>query len=117
MLQRVPVECTLTGVKHLHHKAVEFDVGIYFEANGHGTVIFSKKAIETFQMAAEDQHLSSVAREAANQLFALTKLINQTVGDAISDLLLVEVILLHRGVSKVHVWIYHTYIHTYIVGV
>jgi phosphoacetylglucosamine mutase len=30
-------------VKHLHAKAEHFDVGIYFEANGHGTVIFSDK--------------------------------------------------------------------------
>jgi len=27
-----------TGVKHLHHAAMQFDVGVYFEANGHGTV-------------------------------------------------------------------------------
>lgn len=27
-----------TGVKHLHHKALDYDIGIYFEANGHGTV-------------------------------------------------------------------------------
>lgn len=33
------------GVKHLHHKAVDFDIGVYFEANGHGTVIFSPKAL------------------------------------------------------------------------
>jgi phosphomannomutase len=32
------VYCTKTGVKHLHHKAQEFDIGVYFEANGHGTV-------------------------------------------------------------------------------
>ena len=30
-----------TGVKHLHHAAAEFDIGIYFEANGHGTVLFN----------------------------------------------------------------------------
>lgn len=35
---QVPVYCTKTGVKHLHHKAQEFDIGVYFEANGHGTV-------------------------------------------------------------------------------
>ena len=34
----VPVECVPTGVKHLHHKALDYDIGIYFEANGHGTV-------------------------------------------------------------------------------
>lgn len=39
---QVPVHCVKTGVKHLHHKAQEFDVGVYFEANGHGTVSMSK---------------------------------------------------------------------------
>lgn len=32
-----------TGVKHLHHRADEFDIGCYFEANGHGTVLFSTR--------------------------------------------------------------------------
>lgn len=35
---QVTVRCTKTGVKHLHHAAQEFDIGVYFEANGHGTV-------------------------------------------------------------------------------
>lgn len=42
--KNVPVACTSTGVKHLHHKANEYDVGVYFEANGHGTVVFSSEA-------------------------------------------------------------------------
>lgn len=41
---QVPVACVSTGVKHLHHKALDYDIGIYFEANGHGTVVFSKNA-------------------------------------------------------------------------
>lgn len=36
------VNFTPTGVKYLHEKAAEFDIGIYFEANGHGTVLFSE---------------------------------------------------------------------------
>lgn len=36
----VPIEFVPTGVKHLHKKAHDFDVGVYFEANGHGTVLF-----------------------------------------------------------------------------
>lgn len=36
--QKVPVACVPTGVKHLHHRAQDFDIGVYFEANGHGTV-------------------------------------------------------------------------------
>lgn len=31
-----------TGVKYLHEKAAEYDIGIYFEANGHGTILFSE---------------------------------------------------------------------------
>jgi phosphoacetylglucosamine mutase len=44
-----PIYMAKTGVKYLHHKAKEFDVGIYFEANGHGTVVFS----ERFRQAVE----------------------------------------------------------------
>jgi len=39
--QQVPVACEPTGVKHLHHRALQFDIGVYFEANGHGTVSIS----------------------------------------------------------------------------
>ncbi|KAH0214311.1 hypothetical protein KCU86_g4545, partial [Aureobasidium melanogenum] len=37
--------------------------------------------------------------DALTTLMALTDLINQTVGDALSDMLLVEVILAHKGFS------------------
>ena len=40
----VPVACAKTGVKFLHHAALDFDIGVYFEANGHGTVLFSENA-------------------------------------------------------------------------
>lgn len=97
--QTIPIACTLTGVKHLHHKAQDFDIGIYFEANGHGTILFSDRASETFKMASEDERLSDATRGAAAQLLALMQLINQAVGDSIADLLMVEAILLLRGVS------------------
>ena len=29
-----------TGVKHLHAAAERYDVGVYWEANGHGTILF-----------------------------------------------------------------------------
>ncbi|XP_029589325.1 phosphoacetylglucosamine mutase [Salmo trutta] len=56
---KVIVRCTKTGLKHLHHAAQEFDIGVYFEANGHGT----------------------------------------TVGDAISDMLLIEAVFAIRGMT------------------
>ena len=37
---KVSYVCTATGVKHLHHEALKHDVGVYFEQNGHGNVIF-----------------------------------------------------------------------------
>ena len=36
-------QCTATGVKHLHHAAQQYDIGIYFESNGHGTVLFKEE--------------------------------------------------------------------------
>lgn len=90
----LPVICTPTGVKHLHHAATKFDVGVYFEANGHGTVLFSDGFIKTL---ANHEPQSPAQKSAIETLQALTELINQTVGDALSDLLLVEVILAHKG--------------------
>lgn len=87
------MQCVPTGVKHLHHAAESFDIGVYFEANGHGTVLFSPSTL-----AAINTHTpaSPSAAAALANLRALVDLINQTVGDAISDMLLVEVVLLHR---------------------
>lgn len=91
---QLPVVCTPTGVKHLHHAALSFDVGVYFEANGHGTVLFSRDALRTFT-SKEPQ--SPGQKDALDTLIALTDLVNQTVGDALSDMLLVETILAHKG--------------------
>jgi len=82
-----------TGVKHLHHAAERYDIGVYFEANGHGTVLFSP---ETIDILAKYQPSTPAQDTAATQLRGLISLINQAVGDAISDFLLVEVILAHR---------------------
>ncbi|KFP69834.1 Phosphoacetylglucosamine mutase, partial [Acanthisitta chloris] len=95
---KVPVHCVKTGVKHLHHKAQEFDVGVYFEANGHGTVLFSKAAeTEIRQLAKEEKDAEK--REAAKVLENMIDLINQTVGDAISDMLVIEAILALKGLT------------------
>ena len=95
----VPIHITKTGVKYLHHKAQEFDVGIYFEANGHGTVVFS----ELFVQAVSSYTLNGCSNSGSGgggddsaghrkdvayaRLRASTLLINPAVGDAISDML------------------------------
>jgi phosphoacetylglucosamine mutase len=92
---KTPVVCVPTGVKHLHHRAQEFDIGIYFEANGHGTVLFSSSAIKQIKQVELETGLSDHVCHDARKLLTFVDLINQTVGDAISDFLVVETILRH----------------------
>nr|CAI5836060.1 unnamed protein product [Callosobruchus analis] len=91
----IPVACVSTGVKHLHHQALTYDVGVYFEANGHGTVVFSNYAKDRMKDRVKNESLEQ--RQACEKLLSLIDLINETVGDAISVMLLVETILHARG--------------------
>lgn len=85
-------------MKHLHHAAEHYAIGVYFEANGHGTVLFSPSAVA----ALEERRPSTPAQQTAlNHLKNLIDLINQTVGDALSDMLLVEVVLAHKSFSGI----------------
>ena len=80
---KLDARCAKTGVKNLHHDAVEnFDVGIYFEANGHGTVIFN------------DKFMQALSKYKLEEFEMFISLINQAVGDAITDLFIVVIILL-----------------------
>ncbi|KAH9769853.1 phosphoacetylglucosamine mutase [Citrus sinensis] len=95
-----------TGVKFLHEKAAQYDIGIYFEANGHGTILFSERFLswlEDKNQELSSTHEGSEQKKAALRLLAVSKLINQAVGDALSGLLLVETILRHMGWS-IHQW-------------
>ncbi|GAB7361962.1 hypothetical protein MBLNU230_g1999t1 [Neophaeotheca triangularis] len=93
---KLKVETTATGVKNLHHVAARYDIGVYFEANGHGTILFSDTALKRIRNMEPE---SPAQLENLSVLRALTDLINQTVGDALSDMLLVEVILAHKQYS------------------
>lgn len=96
--ERLPVRCVSTGVKHLHHAAENFDVGVYFEANGHGTVLFSPATTDRLR---EYQPSTPAQQTALEHLINLTLLINQAVGDALSDMLLVEVVLAHKNYTGI----------------
>jgi phosphoacetylglucosamine mutase len=88
-----------TGVKYLHHQAQEYDVGVYFEANGHGTVLFAAPFLERVRALPD-----SAPRTA---LLAASRLANQAVGDALGDLLLVAALLLRttpRGADPIEHW-------------
>ena len=88
-MKSLTVHLAKTGVKFVEHAAKKFDIGMYFEANGHGTVIFSQHAIETLEKQ----------RPLSNKLLGFYKLINQAVGDAISDCLGVETVLTVLGLN------------------
>lgn len=51
---------TPTGVKYLHEKAEQYDIGIYFEANGHGTILFSEHFL--LWLEAKNNDLSSKSK-------------------------------------------------------
>lgn len=90
-LSSIHVKCTNTGVQSLHKEAKQFDIGIYFEANGHGTVLFNKEYI---------LHLSHYTDINSIQLCNLSKLLNQLTGCAIANLLSVQYILKSFGWMK-----------------
>ncbi len=77
-VMKIKTRCTPTGVKHLHHAAKDYDIGIYFEANGHGTVLFKNEFITN--------HSSH------KELLAVYALMNQNVGDGITCIFLAEAI-------------------------
>ncbi|CRL00297.1 CLUMA_CG013570, isoform A [Clunio marinus] len=93
----VNVACTPTGVKHLHHKAIEYDIGVYFEANGHGTVVFNQQTKDLISKTLNSDDSTDDQKQASNDLILAIDIINETVGDAISDMLLVETILHSKG--------------------
>lgn len=59
------------GVKNLHRDAIKYDVGIYFEKNGHGNVHFSEKALKDRNIARIDKLLYSKAGDSI-AIFLLT---------------------------------------------
>jgi phosphoacetylglucosamine mutase len=98
------IECPYakTGVKFCHHKAVEYDVGIYYEANGHGTAIFKDEIVDLFRARLAESQDDRV-KLALTRLLATAQLYNQAVGDATCDALFVEAVLAIRGWT-VHDW-------------
>ncbi len=58
--------CTATGVKHLHKEAIKYDVGVYFEQNGHGNVLFRNILVD--------------------ELHIIPQLFHPVIGDGVMDL-------------------------------
>ena len=78
---QVTVEIQPTGVKYLHPAAKQYPIGVYFESNGHGTVLVQQSVFEELK-----------SREDC-RLLQFLRLANQEVGDAVCDMLMVEAAL------------------------
>lgn len=85
---RYSINCVPTGVKHLHRKAEEFDIAVYFEANGHGTVIHKQDKLKLW--IEKLLHLGA-DKNSCELLIHFLNLFNPVIGDAISDMLAFEV--------------------------
>ncbi len=79
-----------TGVKYLHHKAKNFDIAIYFEANGHGTVYFDEKTDEKISVIKNSDSANENDKEILNLISDFLKSFNPTVGDSLSVLICAE---------------------------
>lgn len=106
---KVSQEYHATGVKHLHQNALKYDIGVYFEANGHGTLTCSEKVKrEVSEIIREVSHLSAENekdKDLQDLLYNLSVLqsflllSNDVTGDAIVNFLMVETSLLLLGMS------------------
>uniref|UniRef100_A0A914HJ97 Phosphoacetylglucosamine mutase n=1 Tax=Globodera rostochiensis TaxID=31243 RepID=A0A914HJ97_GLORO len=101
----VPI-MTKTGVKHLEEAAQRFDVGLYFEANGHGTVCFSDRF---YAYLDEFSGENNVVPRHIELLSMFSQLVNEVIGDGIADMLAVECLLRYFDWT-VQDWLAETYI-------
>lgn len=85
----MPFHLVATGVKHAHPVVEEYDIGANDEPNGHGTIAYKWEKV----LAACDDS------PAAQKLKTILQLSNFTVGDAITNLLIIESILQDRNMT------------------
>ncbi|KAF0719797.1 Aste57867_796 [Aphanomyces stellatus] len=96
--KKIQVGLAKTGVKFCHHKALDYDIGIYFEANGHGTVMIKDAVVDRLHKL-EGTLADEKKKVALAHLLAAHQMINQAVGDALSDFLFAEVLLIQKDWS------------------
>jgi phosphoacetylglucosamine mutase len=98
-LRGVKVIIAKTGVKHLEKAVHPFDIGIYWEPNGHGTVLYADAFVDRLQHIVHATAQGDAVHTSAKILLSVGRLANQAVGDGVADLLLVLAILKNEGMS------------------
>lgn len=79
-----------TGVKHLHHKARDYDIAVYFESNGHGTVFYNDKTLEKISQIKNSNFSNENDQAILDLLVDFLKAFNPTVGDSLSVVICAE---------------------------
>lgn len=79
----VPVSISHTGVKNFIRHAKSYDVGVYFEPNGHGSCYFSPKA---------RKHINEDNSKEGKILQVLSQMFDPSIGDAFANFLICEVL-------------------------
>lgn len=85
---KLETEIAKTGVKFSHAKAKLYDIGIYFESNGHGTIIFKKSTIELLDKAISTAKTPEAKLLAEDFKMYLTGQ-NNINGDALGNFMLI----------------------------
>ncbi|EFO24559.2 phosphoglucomutase/phosphomannomutase domain-containing protein [Loa loa] len=90
----VHVCCVATGIKNLQREATKYDIAVYFESNGHGTVYFSPRFYDIIRTIITHKDESDQTIQIKRLLY-FSKLLNTVMGDAMTDLFAVEMLLKH----------------------
>uniref|UniRef100_A0A7S0ZD40 phosphoacetylglucosamine mutase n=1 Tax=Timspurckia oligopyrenoides TaxID=708627 RepID=A0A7S0ZD40_9RHOD len=91
-LEKVSLLMSKTGVKYLEKAAQLSDIGIYWEPNGHGSILFSRECMQRIDDFLTDSE-EKEHRDEAQKLKWIAGLSNQAVGDAVSNVFLFELLL------------------------
>ncbi len=85
---------TPTGVKYTHATAIKHDIGIYYEANGHGTVFMKNKFLKKIKKLFNFNNQNDVLD------WKLLNFFNKETGDAILNLFQIELYLRYLKMSR-----------------
>lgn len=80
----VPVSISHTGVKNFVRMVKTYDVGAYFEPNGHGSCYFSPKALKVINEGESAE---------CKKLQVLTKMFDTPIGDPLATFLIFEAMI------------------------
>ncbi|EOB14332.1 Phosphoacetylglucosamine mutase [Nosema bombycis CQ1] len=82
-----------TGVKNFVKAARKYDIGIYFEPNGHGSVVFSNTALKTFENGDTPQH---------EILRIMSQMFDPSIGDALANYLVFKALIKSTDTIKTY---------------